>query len=120
LRAPGLSGTLDRARQDAAEAERRAGAAETQAERTAEALEVAQAAQAGAERVAVDLRLEVATLTERAAHVADLRAIIAGSQVGAEVRTDASALELEAVPSLKPKTPVRRRRQDHAPTGATD
>ncbi len=107
MRAPGLSGTLDRAPQEAAEAERRAVAAETQAERTAEALEAAQAAQAGAERVAVDLRLEVATLTERAAHVAGLRAIIAGLQAGAEVRMDTPALELEPAP--KPKAPTRRR-----------
>lgn len=110
-----LSGTLDRARQDAAEAERRATAAETQAERTAEALEAAQVAQAGAERVAVDLRLEVATLTERAAHVADLRAIIAGLQVGAEARMDTPTLELEPAPA--PKVPARRRGQ--TPHGAT-
>ena len=109
------SGTLDRARQDAAEAERRASAAETQAKRTAEALEAAQAAQAGAERAAVDLCLEVATLTERAAHLADLRAIIAGLQVGAEGRIGAPTLELEPAPA--PKASARRTGQ--TPHGAT-
>jgi len=60
----------------------------------------------------------VATFAERAAHIADLRAIIAGLQAGIDARLDASALEFE--PASKPKAPARGRRPDQVPTGAAD
>jgi chromosome segregation ATPase len=106
-----LTGTLDRTQRDAAEAERRAVAAETQADRTAAALEASQAALATAERVAVELRLEVATLTERAAHSADLRAILATLQASAPPPDVPAAAvpELTLEPTPKPKAPTRRR-----------
>lgn len=111
-----LTGQLDQARQEATDADRRALAAETQAERTAEALEAAQAATTTAERAADALRLEVATLTERAAHIEDLRAIIERLQAPAHVpqdtETTASPLragEVPVVPSAAKKKTVAKR-----------
>jgi len=66
---------------------------------------------ATAERVAVELRLEVATLTERVAHSADLRAILATLQASApppEVPA-AAVPELTLEPTPKSKAPTRRR-----------
>jgi hypothetical protein len=55
--------------------------------------------------------LEVATLTERAAHNADLRAIIAALQAPAPKpeATAAAVPELTLEPTPTPKAPTRRR-----------
>ena len=75
-----LSGALTKSHQDTEAAVLRAEAAETQARRNAEAHEAARAAQVAAEKGIGELRLEVATLSERAAHIAELRTIIAALQ----------------------------------------
>ncbi|WP_295443777.1 hypothetical protein [uncultured Thiodictyon sp.] len=104
-----LSGALDQARQEATEAERRASAAESRANRTTEALQAAQEARTTAERAAEALRLEVATLTERAAHNADLRAIIAALQAPAPKPQAPAAAVPELTLEPTPKAPARHR-----------
>ncbi len=78
------SATIETERDQAQAAVQQAqGEAREHARRTQEqeaALEAAQKAQATAERAVAELRLEVATLTERAAHIAELRTIIAALQ----------------------------------------
>jgi hypothetical protein len=109
-----LSGALVQARQEAATATQRADAAERQAQRTVEALEASQVALTAAETASAALRLEVATLTERVAQSADLRAVIATLQASertpATTEADAPALVLESTPEPATKKPAARRR----------
>jgi chromosome segregation ATPase len=116
LAAARLEGERDRARQDADDAERRAVAVEIQAARTAEALEAAQAAQASAEKASAALRLEIATLAERAAHVADLRAIVATLQAQARpaLLLEPTAAPTGVAPEAVKKAPARRRARSDA------
>jgi chromosome segregation ATPase len=109
-----LSGALAKAHQDTEAAVLRAEAAETQARHNAEAHETARAAQLAAEKSIGELRLDVATLTERAAHIAELRAIIAALQNGAAetTRADAPGSATEPAPRLKEKTTPRHKGQN--------
>jgi len=95
------------ARQETATVALRADAAESQAQRTAAALEASETASAA-------LRLEVATLTERVAQSADLRAVIATLQVSERppvaTKAEAPALVLESTQGLATKKPPARRR----------
>jgi hypothetical protein len=104
---PGPSGGRDQ------DAESRRGR-ESQAQRTGEALAASQAALTAADAASAALRLEVATLTERAAQSANLRAVIASMQVPQRVpaaaEAEAPTLALEPTPGSATKKPAARRR----------
>jgi DNA repair exonuclease SbcCD ATPase subunit len=114
-----LSSALAKAHQDTEAAVLRAEAAETQARRNAEAHEAARTAQLATEKNIGELRLDVATLTERAAHIAELRTIIAALQVRPpeNTGTDVPGAALEPAPEPKKKAASRRREQDPQGSG---